>query len=380
MNSKPKILIIENSIAITGALKSIVRTSQDLNSFFDFSFVIPQKSKGRYWIEKKGFLNVMELPLYELSKRFKSIILYLPFLFINAIRLNRIVKQQRIDIVHVNDIYNLLPLVTRLLGNSTPYICHIRFMPDRFPSLLFRFWLKLHLLFAAKIITVSKAVKRQLPNHPKIVVIYNELPTIEQYLFETTIDELKVTNTFLYLSNFMIGKGQEFALKAFSRIHDRLPGWKLRLVGDDMGMNKNKQYLQGLQMEAIKLGIDKKIEWKGFTEEVEIEYKAADIVLNFSESESFSITCLEALYFGRPLIATNCGGPAEIIDDNITGLLVANRSIDEMAKAMETLANNAQLRLRLGLAARDVVRNKFSLDKTSLLLREEYKKLLKNQT
>lgn len=100
----------------------------------------------------------------------------------------------------------------------------------------------------------------------------------------------------------MMGKGQDFALQSFAQVHETLPNWKLRLVGGDMGLKKNRDYIAKLKREAKRLNMERKIEWIAFTEDVELEYKQADIVLNFSESESFSITCLEALYFGRPLI------------------------------------------------------------------------------
>jgi len=200
---KDKILIIENSIHLTGALKSITRSSFDLSNNFEFLFVIPKNSKSRYWIENKGFSKIFELPMRELSRRLPSLLLYFPFLVLNSIRLKKIVKRNNIDIIHVNDVYNLLPVAIRLLGNSTPYVCHFRFLPDRFPALLLKFWLMLHFRFASKIVTVSESVRRQLPNHPKVVVIYNELPVEERYPDSPNDQIEKTSYSFLYLSNFM---------------------------------------------------------------------------------------------------------------------------------------------------------------------------------
>jgi L-malate glycosyltransferase len=376
MKSKPVILVIENSIDVTGALKSITRTAFDLRSFFDFEFIIPKNSKGRFWIEDKGFNKIRELPLRELSRRFSSLVLYIPFLLANAIRLNRMVKQKGISIVHVNDLYNLLPVVIRLLGNSTPYICHIRFLPDRFPAWLFNFWLRLHFRYASKVVAVSQSVLNMLPTHSKLMYIHEELPPREQFPELTESGNQKSSFTFLYLSNFIKGKGQNYALEAYSKIHEELPDWKLRFVGGDMGLKKNREYRMELQERAKELGFFEKIEWLGFTEVVELEYKKADVVLNFSESESFSMTCLEALYFGRPVIATDCGGPSEIIDDEQTGILVPNRNIDAMAEAMKRIATNERMRRKMSLTAREVVRNRFSVEKTSFKWRGIYENVL----
>ncbi len=377
MKSKYKILIIENSVDVTGALKSITRTAYDLKDYFDFCFIIPKRSRGKVWIEGKGFSDILELPIKEISRRASALVLYLPFLIANAIRLKKIIRREEIALLHVNDIYNLLPVMYHWLGGKIPYVCHIRFLPDRFPKVLFNVWLRLHLRYANKIITVSHAVARQLPNHEKIEVVHNELPVEEHYPEVLTPDNSgNTTFTFLYLSNFMSGKGQNFAVEAFAKIYRELPNWKLRFVGGNMGLRKNEQYKIAVQERAKALGVFEKIEWKGFTEDVEMEYKLADVVLNFSESESFSITCLEALFFGRPVIATDCGGPAEIIENGKTGILVENRNIEEMAKAMRTLASNEEIRLPMRELARESVRQKFSVETTSYKIRKQYRIIL----
>jgi glycosyltransferase involved in cell wall biosynthesis len=373
---KPKILIIENSIDVTGALKSITRTAFDLKDFFDFQFIIPTQSRGKFWIEGKRFDTIYELPMKEVSYRFSSLILYIPFLIINTIRLSRIIRKNRIDLIHVNDLYNLLPVVYKMFGGAAPYVCHIRFLPDRFPKFLFNFWLRLHFHYSKRIIAVSQAVMHQLPIHSKIVVIHNELPVEERFPELNEQNQEKEAFTFLYLSNYISGKGQNFALLAFAKICNALPNWKLRFVGGNMGLKKNGYYKLELQRQARDLGISEKIEWIGFTEEVEREYKSADIILNFSESESFSITCLEALFYGRPIIATDCGGPSEIIEQNKTGLLVENRNIDAMAKALLLLAKNDSLRIKMGIEGRQSVREKFSIQNTSYKIRKEYRAIL----
>lgn len=372
---KPKILIIENSIDVTGALKSILKTSSDLRDMFEFVFVIPKGSKSKTLIRDKQFDPIFEIRMREIRRQFSALLLYLPFLVINSFRLRRIIKQNDISLVHVNDLYNLLPVIVRLFGLNIPYICHVRFMPDKFPPLLFKCWLFLHLKFAERVIVVSQSLLNKLPNHPKLLLIHNELPEIENYPLQ-----IKPTNqpncTFLYLANFISGKGHNYALDAFVKVHQRLANWKLRFVGGDMGLNKNKLYKEELQLFAKLNGIDEKIEWVEFTNDVELEYKMGDVILNFSESESFSITCLEALYFGRPLIATDCGGPSEIIDHLESGILVRNRDVDAMANAMMELAENAELRDRFSIEGRKRSRNKFGLERTSHKLGDVYKTIL----
>lgn len=375
MSGKPKILILENSVDVTGALKSITRAANDLKQFYEFHFLIPVNSRGATWCQKNGFNNIAEFPFRELNRTLISILVYLPALIRNAIYLKRIVKDKKIDLIHGNDLYNLLPAVVRIFGVRTPYICHIRFRQNQFPSFLFNFWLSVHFKYAEKIIVVSETLKAELPDHPKIIRIHNELPVEEKYhRFENA--QQKTSFRFLYLANFIQGKGQDYALMAFHAIHTQIPDWKLHFVGGDMGLKKNQIFLQELVATAVRMGISEKISWSGFTDDVEKEYKDADIVLNFSESESFSITCLEALFYGRPLIASNSGGPAEIIDHNKSGLLVTNRETDEMAESMVRLALDRNFRDDLAANARASVREKFSIEKTSFRMKRVYDHIL----
>jgi glycosyltransferase involved in cell wall biosynthesis len=365
--SRPKILIIENSLYVTGALKSIIRTSKDLSDDFDFVFVIPTHSKGKYLIESRGFTKIYELRMRELSRRIVAVIGYFPFLILNAIRLKRIITKENIQIIHNNDLYNLLPVALRLMGTSVPYICHVRFLPDKFPGWLFNSWIWLHLRYANQIICVSHHLKDKLPTHSKIDMIYNELPEESD-----RSKNIKKTNTLLYISNIIKGKGQEYAIEAFSQLSSIYPDWKLRFVGGDMGLSKNKSFKLSLIELANKKNLNDKIEWVDFTEQVEFEYKSAAITLNFSESESFSLTCVEAQAFGCPVVATRCGGPSEIINDGQTGFLVPIKDITAMVKAMRILMSDPKLRASFAEKAREMVQSKFSIKQTSARLKEFY--------
>lgn len=377
MSSPQRILIIENSIHVTGALKSIIRVAFDLRHLYSFVFVIPSGSQGRFLVEKFGFSTIYELPMKELSRKFTSFMIYLPYLVSNSQKMRDIIRQENIDMIHVNDLYNLMPVAYKLLGGRKPYVCHIRFLPTGFPKSIFNLWLNLHLKFSEKIVVVSLFLKNQLPSHPKIEWIPNELPIDEQYP-PADLKTPKDVYTFLYLANYISGKGQNYALEAFARVKQELPNWRLRFAGGDMGLQKNKRYRDQLKRRALALGIDQKIDWIEFVDDTEREYKGADIILNFSESESFSITCLEALFYGMPLIATDCGGPAEIVDHNQTGLLVFNRDIDSMSNTMIQLAKDRNLRIQFEARSRSISRERFSLEKTSYRLYDLYKKVLEN--
>ncbi|MDP3325452.1 MAG: glycosyltransferase family 4 protein [Hydrogenophaga sp.] len=135
---------------------------------------------------------------------------------------------------------------------------------------------------------------------------------------------------------------------------------RLRFVGGDMDLEKNRVLKASLKLAAVQMGLGDVVTFDGYSNDVELDIKRADIVLNFSESESFSHTCLEACAFGRPIIATRCGGPEEIIEEGVTGLLVPVADVEAMTMAIVALAGDALLRQRMGEAGRRLVRERFS--------------------
>jgi N-acetyl-alpha-D-glucosaminyl L-malate synthase BshA len=96
--------------------------------------------------------------------------------------------------------------------------------------------------------------------------------------------------------------------------------------------------------------------------EVEDYLQAADLALISSENESFCLSILEAMFFGCPSVATNVGGIPEVVQDGVTGLLVPFGDVDQLARGVERLIENADLRSTLGRNAQSMARRKFSAD------------------
>ena len=96
--------------------------------------------------------------------------------------------------------------------------------------------------------------------------------------------------------------------------------------------------------------------------EIEEYLLAADIGLFTSDSESFCLSILEAMFFKCPSVATSVGGIPEVIDDHITGLLAPPGDAAALAAAVEKLIENPSLRAGLGAAAEKRARERFSAD------------------
>ena len=207
--------------------------------------------------------------------------------------------------------------------------------------------------------------------------VYDPLPArgeqLAPYMVET---DKNGPVQLLYLSNYIRGKGQDLALEAFRRAFAQNNNLRLRFVGGDMGMAKNQEFRQELEAAAQAAGLSEVIQFDGFAANTEGSMKAHDIVLNFSEAESFSLTCLDALYYGVPLIASDCGGPAELFENGKSGLLVPNRDVAAMAAAITALAADEVQRQQFSKASRQFVRDKFAPARTYQLLAASYHQVL----
>lgn len=213
-----------------------------------------------------------------------------------------------------------------------------------------------------------------LPVHGKIIRHYEGIDCSE------VIHLNRQSKKILYLANYIQGKGQEYALSSFATICKSFPEWKLRFVGGDMGLQKNIEFKRMLAFTSKRLGCSEQVEFADFEENISKEFEDSSIVLNFSDSESFSFTCIEAMQAGLPVIATQSGGPQEFIEHNNNGLLVPVGGIDEMVKELGMLMSNAERRNLLGAEAHSTIVRNFNILYTSKDLSGIYKEVLADMT
>jgi glycosyltransferase involved in cell wall biosynthesis len=91
-------------------------------------------------------------------------------------------------------------------------------------------------------------------------------------------------------------------------------------------------------------------------------YGRAAVVACPSRREGFGVVCAEAMAHGRPVVASAVGGLLDLVVDGETGLLVPPRAPPALRRALERLLGDADLRRRLGAAARERIRRRFSWD------------------
>lgn len=126
------ILVIDNSPGWTGAIKSILNSSKNINA--DFTFAIPKRSQlVPYFKENK--IKFIEVSFLEIRKHW-SVIFYLPMLLYNSIVIARFCRKNAIQIVHTNDLYNLARVFSGIFNPSIKLIHHVRLLPGSYVSFL----------------------------------------------------------------------------------------------------------------------------------------------------------------------------------------------------------------------------------------------------
>jgi glycosyltransferase involved in cell wall biosynthesis len=95
-----------------------------------------------------------------------------------------------------------------------------------------------------------------------------------------------------------------------------------------------------------------------------------------SLEEGFPIAALDAMAAGLPIVATSVGGVPELIQDGRTGWLVPPRDVESLASKLRLLLNDQKLRLSMGAAGFDRVRDRFSNEQMVASFAQLYDELM----
>jgi N-acetyl-alpha-D-glucosaminyl L-malate synthase BshA len=169
-------------------------------------------------------------------------------------------------------------------------------------------------------------------------------------------DELGLNDEVLvvHLSNLRPVKRIDRLLETCALIRPREAFKLLILAGGDFGP---------FESDVARLELNQTVIVRQNVFEIEDYLNAADLALFTSDSESFCLGILEAMAFASPSVSTSVGGIPEVIDDGVNGILVPTGTPDDLARAVESLIQNPELRQRLGKAAKEKAATVFSADR-----------------
>lgn len=305
-----------------------------------------------------------------------------------AIQLFRLIKEQKINLVHINAATSISSAIAAKMA-KIPLVYHIRMIPhsmSRFQKIYMQFTGYL----ANRIITISEATRKMYskaaPRHTnKLKVIYN---CINADSFAATANGNLVSKEFGFdESTFVVGcvarlipwKGQRYFLQAAKDLASKYPNIKFLIVGD-IPSPKYISYKEELKTLVVKFGIKDKVIFTGNRKDIKNVISALNILVlpsgSASQQEAFGRVLIEAMCLGKAVVATAQGGIPEIVEDGKTGILVPPQDPVALGEAIEYLYERKEEILQMGQRGRERVETLFSCEKSVRQLEEVYCELI----
>jgi glycosyltransferase involved in cell wall biosynthesis len=163
-------------------------------------------------------------------------------------------------------------------------------------------------------------------------------------------------------------KGQDTAIEALKLLRARGIDAHLLLIGSAKFVARatrfdNEAYVARLRELVAVAGLDDRVSWLGEREDVPELMRALDVLLLPSWEEPFGRALIEAMALGVPVVATNVGGPPEILEDGREGYLLAPREPAAWARAIARIVESPERAAEMGRAGTLRVKQSFTLER-----------------
>lgn len=293
-----------------------------------------------------------------------------------AVAVRQIARRHGATVLHANSVR--AGLVTRLAGElaGPPAVVHVR---DVLPSsVAARSVARALTSRATDLIAISHYVKRtfqSLSADAALTVIDN---AVDQQRFDVDAHDALQTRRVLRVGSEapllgIVGqitpwKGHETAIRALAGVRSRHPGTTLLVVGtikfaDPGARLDNCRCLNALHTLVRDLDLGGSVVFLGERDDIPRILRALDILLVPSTAEPFGRTVAEAMTTATPVIATSEGGPAELLEHGVSGLLAAPGDHEAWASAIDQLLSDRRTAGRMAQIARDSALIRFATDR-----------------
>jgi glycosyltransferase involved in cell wall biosynthesis len=289
-----------------------------------------------------------------------------------AIRLARLLRRVRPDLVHTNSLKAALygGVAGRLA--RVPVLWHVRdrLADDYLPPRALRLAQLAARVLPSAAIANSQATAATLPEGLRTHVIASPVEMTSASSRNGHAHRIAI------VGRIAPWKGQDVFLRAFA---SAFPASDERaiVVGAPLFGASEEEYERGLHRLARELGIESRVEFRGFREDVGAELAEADVLVHASViPEPFGQVIVEGMAAGVPVVASRSGGPAEVIDDERDGLLYEPGNVDALASILRRVTGDAELRALLVAGGREKAAT-FAPELIAKLTHDVYRELLR---
>jgi L-malate glycosyltransferase len=296
--------------------------------------------------------------------------------WLNARTLAHIIDDEAIDVLHLHWTKDLpLAIMGKLLSKRRPKVVQSRHMSmTRFKDDFYHRFLYKNL---DRILAVTHQVKSQIEKFiPSDIRPVTEVLYIgaEQPTLISPEERAERRRQFGLNDSFTVGivgrieepKGQHILLDAVKTLHQNGIDAKALIVGHAM----DEAYLQKLQNDYADVAV-----FTGFTREAQTMMQLCDVMVLATEKETFGLVLIEAMMCGVCVVGSNSGGPLEIIDDEINGLLFKTFDSSDLAEKLTLLYRDTVFRETFAEAGRVKALEVFESEKQFAVLQRVLEKI-----
>ena len=157
------------------------------------------------------------------------------------------------------------------------------------------------------------------------------------------------------LDQFERYKGVDNVLEVLSQVAERIPNLHYTVIGDGTDLERHRELAQ-------RLGVGSRVTFLGFVDEETLRaaYQGCDLFVLPSAGEGFGFVFLEAMKFGKAVVAANSGGAPEVVADGVTGRLVEYGNQEQLARTLIDLLTNPDRCGQMGRAGHQKLQEKFT--------------------
>ena len=363
------ILIIHQSAELYGSDKTLLLLLKyiDKTKFYPV-VVLPNEGILKDELEKEN-IEVVIAPVLKLSRKMftpKNIFKFIKDIKIGISILDKLNKKHHFDIVYSNTLAVSLGMVYAK-KRKIKHLWHVHEIIIR-PKIIAAIYPKLLMIFSDLVVCNSIATQKNLTQRiPKLesksIVIYNgiEIPkgsNPDKINLGFPVDNIVIS----LVGRISSWKGQQLLVSAFVILAKKHLNIKLVFLGS---APLNQEHFEiSLKNKIAENKLHEHVVIFPFQKEIAKFWNSIDIaVVPSTEPEPFGLVAAEAMLAKKPVIASNHGGLAEIVIDDVTGFLVAPNDAIALAEAISKLIDNPELRTQFGKKGHERVINEFSIER-----------------
>jgi glycosyltransferase involved in cell wall biosynthesis len=279
-----------------------------------------------------------------------------------AFRLAAVARRAKADVIHTNGMkaHLLGGLAGRLAG--VPVLWHLHeFPPEGWAGRVFRSAAGyLPALLLANSEAVADTVRPRARAGVPVTTLLNPVD-VERYHPGITGDQIRRelgigdgVPLIGMVAHMTPWKGHALFLEIASLVAKTLPRARFLVVGGSIYETVGHGgYAEALRRQATALGLSGRVTFLGVRDDVPEILAGLDVLVHSPIApEPFGLVLAEAMAAGRPVVASRCGGIPEVVEDQVTGVLVAPGNAEAFAAEVVSLLRDPVLRRELGAAGR----------------------------